>query len=343
MTFGIMDFYKEPSDGEWEKTSAGTRASLNIIERQHHSILVLSDLEESERVGRVCRAQKYQLVRRPNDTGLNVNHCGADPIKDTKEVSDTMHDCTVCGAEHSCRAELKLHMEDHKGSQGYKIRRGLPGTKKNHGAEKEVQTSSDLKSTQLANQETRFSSRKKYMCNLCGAEYVNRARLITHKRIHTGETPYVCKLCGKGFRRSDWLAKHMNTHKDKSQASPDHMCKQHVCDYCGKRYKQKSSLQAHLHVHTKKPRARPSQCAICKKHFYDRSSLEKHLMCHSDDRPYTCSECGYGFKRLGTLNKHKHIHTGEKPYSCGACGKSLSYKYSMSMHMKTCRRLRDRT
>ena len=33
---------------------------------------------------------------------------------------------------------------------------------------------------------------KQYVCDLCGKQFRDKARLDSHRRIHTGETPYKC-------------------------------------------------------------------------------------------------------------------------------------------------------
>lgn len=338
-----MDFEKEASDGECEQTTAGATLWVKTTKRQHYSVIVLSEMKESERVGHVCRVLKYQpkLVRWSNDMDLNVekmfNLATDRTIKDIKEASSKKHVCKICSVEHTYRAELKLHMEDHKTCRKSSRLSSRVAGNENLGCEREAQTSSDQtdlnpKSSQLANHDAQFPQIKNYVCKLCGVEYVRRANLISHMRIHTGETPYTCKICRKGFRRSDWLAKHMNMHRDKRQASLDRRKKRHACDYCEKTYQSRDALRSHLRTHTGE---RPYQCAICEKRFYNEGSRKMHLRCHSEDRPYTCSECGHSFKRSGTLNKHKRIHTGEKPYSCSICRKKFRYRYSVSLHMKS--------
>uniref|UniRef100_A0A3B1JBC8 C2H2-type domain-containing protein n=1 Tax=Astyanax mexicanus TaxID=7994 RepID=A0A3B1JBC8_ASTMX len=44
---------------------------------------------------------------------------------------------------------------------------------------------------------------KPFRCEQCGKRFTQRTRLITHRRIHTGEKPYHCQLCGKMFSRQD--------------------------------------------------------------------------------------------------------------------------------------------
>lgn len=323
-----MDLRKEPSNNEYEQITAGGAPRVKTSTKKHQDyVFVLSEMEKVERVGRFCRMLKYhlKLIDRPN-TDLKVENV-------SKGKSDAKPGCKIHAVEHTSRAKLKLHVEEHQlHRHGSRFSNRLSENKKNLSGERKVtfSTRSDL-NPQLAKCKRQIPQSKKYMCNLCGTE---QSHLKRHMMIHTGETPHTCKICAKAFSRSDWLAKHMNVHRDKKQACADRKKKQYSCDHCEKKYTRKDSLLNHSRTHTDH---RPSfLCAICEKRFYDKKNLMTHLMCHSDDRPFICSQCGHGFKRLGTLNKHKRIHTGEKPYSCSNCGKRFPYKYSLSMHSKKC-------
>ncbi|XP_027021473.2 zinc finger protein 436-like isoform X2 [Tachysurus fulvidraco] len=327
MKFGRMDSEKELIDSKCEQNSAG----------QHDTVLVLSDIKESERVRSVCRTLKYQPKRVQRSGAEKVCDFTADLIvKGAEDASNEQHVCRICGAVSTCRAELEAHLKDHKVCKtGYGLRSGL---EKNYSEEREEQSSSDemYPTPESPNHDTQFQQRKKHICNLCGMEYLNKPKLVAHMRIHTGETPYKCKECGKGFRRSDWLASHVKTHESKK--NPEYKKKLYPCDLCDKIYSRRDTLFQHKRIHT----GMKHVCAICQRHFSSKSCLRRHLMCHSDDRPYTCSECGHGFRRSATLKKHMRIHTGEKPYSCSFCGKRLRYEYCLSTHIKSSRCKRSR-
>ncbi|XP_047667883.1 zinc finger protein 32-like isoform X1 [Tachysurus fulvidraco] len=330
MKLGIMDSEKGLIDSKCEQNSAG----------QHDTVLVLSDIKESERVRRVCRTLKYQpkLVQRSG--AEKVCDFTADLIvKGAEDASNEQHVCRICGTVSTCRAELEAHLKDHKVCKtGYGLRSGL---EKNYSEEREEQSSSDEMDPipESPNHDTQFQQSKN-ICNLCGIEYVYKSKLVVHMRIHTGETPYKCKECGKGFRRSDWLAKHVKMHEGKK--NPEYRKKRYACDLCDKMYSRRDTLFQHKRRHTQTQAQEPYPCAICQRIFYNKGCLRAHLMRHSDDRPYTCSECGHSFKRAGTLRKHMRIHTGEKPYSCSFCGKKFPYKYCLDTHMKSSRCKRSR-
>lgn len=57
-----------------------------------------------------------------------------------------------------------------------------------------------------------FSPPKPFRCEECGKSFTQRMRLITHRRVHTGEKPFRCQLCGKTFSRQDNCLRHMRLH-----------------------------------------------------------------------------------------------------------------------------------
>ncbi len=57
-----------------------------------------------------------------------------------------------------------------------------------------------------------FSPPKPFHCKQCGKSFTQRMRLVTHRRVHTGEKPFHCQLCGKTFSRQDNCLRHMRLH-----------------------------------------------------------------------------------------------------------------------------------
>ncbi|XP_026887569.2 zinc finger protein OZF-like [Electrophorus electricus] len=323
-------------------------------------VLVLREMEELNGAQRVCHTLTYTVKFIQSSGGLDIKT--EDPLDlavSSTNPAGREHICMVCRTEHACQAKLRLHMKVHAreirkqpNRCGKELRQSTltAAHRKNSGCRKPTQTQeNDKKHTQesekrdfLPETERRTEAslhpkpnggpaRGKHACELCGAEYVRRQNLTSHMRIHTGETPYWCGTCGKGFRRSDWLALHVGTHRGDKRRK-EKLC--FPCNLCEKTYQSAEGLRNHTRTHTGE---RPFLCLICGRAFYNTGCLKiHHLNCHSDHRPHACPVCGRSFKRLGTLNKHTRIHTGERPFACEHCGKTFRYKYSQTLHRKHC-------
>ncbi|KAK3572857.1 hypothetical protein QTP86_008838 [Hemibagrus guttatus] len=168
---GIMDMEKEPIDSECEQNPAGAAQCMKTTNRQQESVLVLSEMEESERGGRVCQSLKYQQKRVHKSSAEKEFDFTAVPIiRDTEEASTEQH------------VRRMEDLDDHKIiRKSYRLRNRV---EKNQGYEKEAQTSSDQTDldSDSSDHETQFPQSKKYLCNLCGMEYTRKRNLDTHMK-----------------------------------------------------------------------------------------------------------------------------------------------------------------
>jgi len=48
-----------------------------------------------------------------------------------------------------------------------------------------------------------------FVCASCSAAFVDRATLVRHVRVHTGQRPYSCPVCSRAFTQSGNLARHI--------------------------------------------------------------------------------------------------------------------------------------
>nr|XP_009862497.1 zinc finger protein 782 [Ciona intestinalis] len=170
---------------------------------------------------------------------------------------------------------------------------------------------------------TKCEKKPKWLCNVCNKEFKCQSALTTHVRIHTGEKPFVCETCGASFVQKQSLIFHRKTHKHK-----EHTCetcgltftllrglREHlrthtgdrpfVCDVCGRAYLRRTNLRDHQTTHSGEKRYK---CQYCGKMFRKWCSKQKHERIHDSERPFPCSLCSKTFTQKYNLKVHMRTH-----------------------------------
>ncbi|WAR18155.1 ZNF84-like protein [Mya arenaria] len=190
---------------------------------------------------------------------------------------------------------------------------------------------------------------KKYQCPLCAKRFVDRTKLTSHLRTHTGEKPFVCHICNKGFAEKSHVRRHQIVHMKKNwqfitggdftdEASDDSQmgrirAKIFHCPLCAKMFGDRTKLMNHLRTHTGE---KPFVCHICNKGFAEKSNLRRHQIKVSTNKGNSlqCNVCRKVFRDTWRLRNHYRLHTGEKPYRCNVCQKSFREKSHCTKHLK---------
>ncbi|XP_061476503.1 zinc finger protein 436-like [Rhineura floridana] len=160
------------------------------------------------------------------------------------------------------------------------------------------------------------------VCSVCRKGFDNRASLVRHQRIPTGEKPYTCADCGKSFNKRSNLITHQRIHTGE---------KPYRCVDCGKSFSLSSSLVRHKRIHTGE---KPYQCSVCERSFNQKPSLIVHERTHKREKPYKCSVCEKSYSHITSLIAHEKIHREEKPYKCVECGKRFSFRSQLITHQR---------
>lgn len=222
--------------------------------------------------------------------------------------------CTMCGKSFTAKTNLYRHMRMHSGHKPYVCNEcGRSYTRTETLRVHMTLHSSGVKPHTHLNHT--------FKCSFCDRTFNQKANLIVHERIHTGERPYVCSLCSKAFRTSVSLKVHQRVHTGE---------KPYICDVCGRPFSQQSSLLVHRRVHLNE---RNYICPTCNKTFNNPQNLKVHLRVHTGERPFVCGLCGKTFVQDAHLRIHKqHMHTGVKQCVCEHCGKAYADRRNLRLH-----------
>ena len=120
------------------------------------------------------------------------------------------------------------------------------------------------------------------ICQFCNKEFMTRARLREHVRVHTGEKPFICQFCAKMCTQKSSLLSHMRMHNKESANKAKQVRKPSIypCQLCEKRFTTKYGQKRHQLYHSG---VRPFACNKCDLSFMDRAVLRRHMMKHDEE------------------------------------------------------------
>ncbi|XP_068622161.1 zinc finger protein ZFP2-like [Battus philenor] len=166
----------------------------------------------------------------------------------------------------------------------------------------------------LKNHRQRYHPTRVRDCKICGKTVLGWIALRAHLSTHTSESGYQCSDCPKRFKYSHSLAKHRDTHLEKT----------HGCEQCPKMFGSVKLLKMHMKTHERVLRGTTFHCTYCGKGFFESYSLQVHERTHRNERPFLCEICNTSFGTNSSLKRHLKVsHSTSKPYECPVCHRSF--------------------
>ncbi|XP_049704108.2 transcription factor Ouib [Helicoverpa armigera] len=194
-----------------------------------------------------------------------------------------------------------------------------------------------------------------YICDVCGACFLERNSLRTHIKSHTKvEESFPCEICGKNLKSKYSRYLHVATIHEKKPTVNCYKCEasflsyalrnRHLievhgdkrtfaCKLCDKVYNRRKTLMEHnRRNHLKVYR---HQCDLCDQRFYLPSRLKEHMATHTGERNFRCEFCDKSYPRLQSLQEHVRSHNNERRYKCDICNSTFTQNGSLKNHVKS--------
>ncbi|KAL0809406.1 hypothetical protein ABMA28_011591 [Loxostege sticticalis] len=152
-------------------------------------------------------------------------------------------------------------------------------------------------------------------CKMCGKTINGWGPWRAHLAAHDTGSGYQCPHCPKKFKYPNSLAKHKDTHLEKT----------HECAECPKKFGSQTLLKVHMKSHERAKNGASLHCSFCGKAFFDRFNMQIHERTHTNERPFVCEICNASFRCNSNLQRHiKVSHNSSKPFECPTCHRSFA-------------------
>ncbi|CAG4948672.1 unnamed protein product [Parnassius apollo] len=166
----------------------------------------------------------------------------------------------------------------------------------------------------LKNHRQRYHPTRVKECKICGKTVLGWIALRAHLSTHSTDSGYQCNECPKRFKYSHSLAKHKDTHLEKT----------HGCEQCPKMFGSVKLLKMHMKTHERVLRGTTFHCTYCGKGFFESYSLQVHERTHRNERPFLCEICNTRYGTNSSLKRHLKVsHSTSKPFECPTCHRSF--------------------
>ncbi|CAH2101676.1 unnamed protein product [Euphydryas editha] len=166
----------------------------------------------------------------------------------------------------------------------------------------------------LKNHKQRYHPTRPRDCKICGKTLTGWMALRAHLTTHTSDSGYQCSDCPKRFKHPHSLAKHRDTHLEKT----------HACAQCPKKFGSAALLNVHMKTHERLLKGATFRCTYCGKGFFESYSLQVHERTHRNEKPFQCEICNTSFGTNSSLKRHLKVsHSTSKPFECSTCHRSF--------------------
>lgn len=167
------------------------------------------------------------------------------------------------------------------------------------------------------------------ICNKCQRVCDSMLEKRQHMRTHIVREKYVCDMCGKEYLHMNSLENHKTlVHGESFKADETQKFR---CRDCPELFPNRVDLLAHAKQHDKEE---TWLCDICGKCFTNRHNMTNHRRIHQHIRPHQCKMCPKNYRTSILLRQHMHVHTGIKEYVCDVCAKQFAKLQSLRHHYR---------